>query len=450
MRNLAGAFTMRKDGVLPRGDWFKFVENKESAGTDIYIYDEIGFWGTEASEFVKQLNEIKGNKINLHLNSPGGEIFDGFAIFNALKQHKATVTTYVDGLAASAASFIAQAGDEVIMARNATMMIHDGIAMAYGNAADLRETAELLDKISDNIADVYAYAANRRDNPTTLAAFRALMKEEVWYTGAEAVAAGLADTVLDQDDKEAEEATNKWDLSFYNHAGRARAESPTRIAARLQLSNNAKENNMGDAPATDPAPETPDPNSPDVPETPAEPTPAAPAPAAPATPAPATPAPENKATTGMLVNGVMVTDPTAIQAHITALETAHNEARDLHRKEFVDQLATDNKILASALEKTHKFANGLTDEQFSDWSATWSDAPAAALLGDHGTTTPPPAAPGNTYGQNTPMTAEAKADRISVLQGIVAMNQRTMSDEQVKSTPSYAELQSLLGTSNES
>src|SRR6478672_11496126 len=108
-------------------DWFR-IQNKADASdtTEVYIYDEIGFWGTTASDFVQQLAQITTDKIDLHLNSPGGEIFDGVAIYQSLKGHPATVNVYIDSLAASAASFIAQAGDNVFIGRNATMMIHDG------------------------------------------------------------------------------------------------------------------------------------------------------------------------------------------------------------------------------------------------------------------------------------------------------------------------------------
>src|SRR3546814_8990387 len=99
-----------------KGDWCR-IENKKSdkGSADIYIYDEIGFWGTTAQNFATQIADLDVDKFNLHINSPGGDMFDGIAIYNSLKNHKAKVTVYVDGLAASAASFIAQSGDEIIM-----------------------------------------------------------------------------------------------------------------------------------------------------------------------------------------------------------------------------------------------------------------------------------------------------------------------------------------------
>lgn len=462
MRNLNASFTMRKDGTLPRGDWFKVV-NKAGEDPKVYIYDEIGFWGTAASEFVTQINEIDAKAFELHLNSPGGEIFDGLAIFNAIKQHKATVTVYVDGLAASAASFIAQAGDKVVMARNAQMMIHDGIAVCYGNEEAMRETADLLSKISDNIADIYAYAAGKRGFDTTLAQFRNFMREEVWYTGAEAVENGLADEVSDADDEEAEKAKNTWDLTFYNHAGRERAESPSRIAARLLVTNNEEETDpmkstpkASTDPATDPAPVDP-PADPAGDPAPADPPAADPAPADPPAdpaPAPAAGTPENKVQ-GVLIDGKMVTDWSTIQNHFNSLNAAQAEQRTTFREDFVKNLAKEGKILAAQMDSLVTLVNGdgdqvpaMSDEQFAAFSASYGSVEASGLFAQHGgTSTGDPQVPSNTGG---PMTAEQRADRISILQGTVAMLQRTMSQDKVENTPSYKELQTLLQPSNES
>src|SRR5690606_8034659 len=103
-------------------------------------------------------------------------------------QHQAHVTVIVDSLAASIASVIAMAGDRVVMAKNATMMIHDGHGLSIGNAADMREMADLLDKVSDNIASVYAERAGG-----DVAEWRERMRAETWYSADEAVSAGLAD-----------------------------------------------------------------------------------------------------------------------------------------------------------------------------------------------------------------------------------------------------------------
>src|ERR1051325_7024234 len=176
-------------------DWCK-IENISADEATIHIFDEIGMWGTSAQGFVDQLNAVTAPKISVHINSPGGEVFDGVAIHTALASHKAHVTTFVTGVAASAASFIAMAGDTIRMARNATMMIHDASGLVWGNAREMRQQADLLDKLSDNIADMYAIQAGG-----TVEDWRAAMLKETWYTGKEALAAGLVDEITDPDEE---------------------------------------------------------------------------------------------------------------------------------------------------------------------------------------------------------------------------------------------------------
>ncbi len=178
--------------------WYDIVDKlqaKDGEGGEFYaevnIYDEIGMWGVTASDFVKDLTGVGSAEIRLHINSPGGDVFEGLAILTALRQHPAKVTVSVDGVAASAASFIAMAGDEIVMAPNAMMMIHDASGMVYGNADDLTQMADLLDKASQNIATIYAERAGGDADK-----WRAAMKIETWYTDQEAVDAGLADSIM--------------------------------------------------------------------------------------------------------------------------------------------------------------------------------------------------------------------------------------------------------------
>lgn len=198
----------------------------------IYIYEEIGYWGTSANDFVQQLNQLSVDFLDVHINSPGGEVDDGMAIYNAIRQHRAHVTVYIDGLAASAASFIAMAGDEVVISQFAQMMIHDALGFTFGNAAEMREFADLLDRYSNAIAMVYTDSAGG-----TVDDWRERMRVETWYTGAEAVTAGLADRVYDvmagdedDSDEDGDELMTvaRWDLSLfgYRHAGRAAAPAP--------------------------------------------------------------------------------------------------------------------------------------------------------------------------------------------------------------------------------
>jgi hypothetical protein len=115
-------------------------------------------WGVSAKEFAAVLDELGPNvtQIDLRINSPGGEAMEGVAILNLLRSHPAKVVATVDGLAASAASFIAAGADETIMARNSQLMIHDAWGLCVGNAQDMKDLADALDKLSDNIASIYA------------------------------------------------------------------------------------------------------------------------------------------------------------------------------------------------------------------------------------------------------------------------------------------------------
>ena len=189
-----------------RRDWYR-VESKASDEADIYIYDEIGYWGLTASDFVRDLQAIKASRINLHLNTPGGDVFDGIAIHNALRQHSASVAVQVDSLAASIGSVIAMAGDTVTMAKHSTMMIHDPWGFAMGNAEDMRKMSEVLDQLGDTIAGVYAERAGG-----SVREWRDRMLEETWLTDREAVDLGLADEVDGDSTVE-----NAFDLSIFRH-----------------------------------------------------------------------------------------------------------------------------------------------------------------------------------------------------------------------------------------
>ncbi|TFV90400.1 head maturation protease, ClpP-related [Blastococcus sp. CT_GayMR16] len=171
-------------------------ENSERKTADVYIFDAIGGWsGTTATSFVRDVAALDVDHIDLHLNSPGGNAMDGVAIANVLRQHRAEVTVWVDGMAASAASVIAMAGDEVVMGIGSQMMIHDASGYAFGPASEMRKAAEMLDSTSNAYASAYAAKAGG-----TSAEWRGVMVEETWYTGEEAVAAKLADRIATAED----------------------------------------------------------------------------------------------------------------------------------------------------------------------------------------------------------------------------------------------------------
>lgn len=200
------------------------IVSAEEGVATLRIYDPIdswgGEWGVSAKEFAKALDQLPDDtaEIHLHINSPGGEVFEALAILNQLRNHKARVVARVDGLAASAASFIAAGADEVVMGRNTQLMIHDAWGLCVGAAVDMRDMATRLDHLSDNIASVYADKTGG-----TTEDWRTAMLAESWYSADEAVAAGLADRVEGEADAEAK---NKFDLSIFAHAGRDNAPEP--------------------------------------------------------------------------------------------------------------------------------------------------------------------------------------------------------------------------------
>jgi ATP-dependent protease ClpP protease subunit len=172
------------------------VVNAATDRTKLYVYDVIGGWDLDASEFVQAVHAIQSPAIDMHVNSPGGFVFDAVAMFEAVKSHPATVHTHVDGLAASAASFLAMAGDTVDIAKGGRMMIHDALGVGIGNAAHMREYADLLDAISGDISGYYADRAGG-----TPKSWRTAMLAETWYSASEAVDAGLADQVTGTKDE---------------------------------------------------------------------------------------------------------------------------------------------------------------------------------------------------------------------------------------------------------
>ena len=179
------------------------------APADIMIYGRIGgggwfYDGISAADVAAALREAGPGPINVRINSGGGDVFDGVAIHSLLARHPGTVTTYVDGLAASAASFIMLAGERVVASRNSMVMIHDAMTMVFGAKATLQRAVDLLDKVSDNIADMYAEKAGE-----DVEYWRAKMEENgedgVWYTGQEALDAGLVDEITGTDDEDDDE-----------------------------------------------------------------------------------------------------------------------------------------------------------------------------------------------------------------------------------------------------
>jgi ATP-dependent protease ClpP protease subunit len=189
------AHPVRDTAPDPAGrTWYRFENKDGGSGGNVaavlHLYDEIGAWGVTADAFMSDLAEIGSRDITLRINSPGGEVFDGVAIFNALQRHSGQITGHVDGLAASAASLIAMACDVLVMEPGTQMMIHDAQGMCWGDEAGAIELAKMLGRTSNTIAMIYAERAGG-----TAEEWRERMRATTWYEGAEAVEAKLADRV---------------------------------------------------------------------------------------------------------------------------------------------------------------------------------------------------------------------------------------------------------------
>lgn len=180
-------------------NWFTVRNAADTGATEILIYDQIGksFWddsGTGAKEFAEALKEIpRTQAITVRINSPGGSVSDGLAIYNSLRARASSVKTVVDGYALSAASIIALAGRTLEMPRNAIFMMHNPSGFADGDANTMRKMASLLDTHRDALATIYQAKSGK-----PLDEIKAAMEEETWFTGEEAHAYGFVDTLTEE------------------------------------------------------------------------------------------------------------------------------------------------------------------------------------------------------------------------------------------------------------
>lgn len=191
---------------LDKPDWFK-VQAISDDETEIMIYDVIGWPFISADEFVRALAGITAKTVTVRINSPGGDVFDGMAIFNALKNYSGKVVTRIEGIAASMASVIALAGKEVQAYANTMYMIHEPYAFTAGNQYSLRELADILEKMSGQMIDIYS--SNASPGKREIAQ---MMKDEAWLTAKEAKEKGFIDTVLD-----GKGAKAQFDLSMFSN-----------------------------------------------------------------------------------------------------------------------------------------------------------------------------------------------------------------------------------------
>ena len=181
----------------------------DDGSASVYVYDAIGWFGIEAADFVQEINAISAETIHLRIDSPGGDVFAARAMKTALEQHKARVVAHVDGLAASAASFLMLGADEIEISDGAFVMIHNAWTIAIGDRHEMAKEVEVLGKIDGAIAQDYA-----RRGARSAEEFAALMDAETWLDAAEAEEIGLVDRIYEPESK----PENRFDLSVYENA----------------------------------------------------------------------------------------------------------------------------------------------------------------------------------------------------------------------------------------
>lgn len=283
-------------------DWYRFVTNKAAKKAEVYVYGDIGetFWGdgVSAQAFVDELNAIDADELDIRINSPGGSAWDAMTIANAIIRHKAKTTTWVDGLAASAASIVAVAGDEVVVSKYGQAMLHNARSIVMGTAADLRDVAKQLDGLNATMASYYA---DRSSGPGDTAAFARAMEAETWYNAEEMLAAGLAtridDSAVREEVESAVASAMTGTAEQYRYRGRPAAPAPVATTKETRM---ATKDDLAKRLGKDPADLTDEDlyqaaldalGDPPAPDAPADPPAPAPAPADAPAPAPA-PAPD--------------------------------------------------------------------------------------------------------------------------------------------------------------
>lgn len=187
--------------------------NAAGDSADVYIFGDIGGWwdGIQPDEIAKEIAALDVAELNVHVNSPGGVVFDGIAIYNAFATHSARVVMHVEGIAASIASVIVMAGDEIRIGESANMMIHKPWSFMVGDADDMRAEADILDGLEKGIVDIYtARTENGEDE------IKGWLKAETWFRGQQAVDNGFADAVTPNKKKEKKAARSRL-LDFYQH-----------------------------------------------------------------------------------------------------------------------------------------------------------------------------------------------------------------------------------------
>lgn len=172
--------------------WYNFKQTDTDPAV-LSIFDDIGAFGVSAKSFLNDLASAQGDSVRVEINSPGGDVFAGLAIYNGLRNSGKKVNVRVLGLAASAASLVAMAGDTIEMPENSFMMVHNPWGFAMGGASDMRDTADMLDKLGASLASTYAKRTGKSAEEIA-----ALLDAETWMSAAEAVDAGFATAVISE------------------------------------------------------------------------------------------------------------------------------------------------------------------------------------------------------------------------------------------------------------
>jgi ATP-dependent Clp protease protease subunit len=208
-------------GPNNKGPGYRMEKAAEGNEATIYLYDAIGGWyGIDAEQFAQDLAGIDADVIHLRINSPGGDVFDGRAIATSLKAHRAKVVAHIDGLAASAATYVALAANEVEIAKGAFFMIHNGWTIAIGNASEMEKVVALLRRVDTSIVQDYQGKTNIDEQQ-----LRDWMAEETWFTAEEAVEHGFADSLFDGNESDTNNLTH-FNLAAYANTPAALLEPP--------------------------------------------------------------------------------------------------------------------------------------------------------------------------------------------------------------------------------
>jgi len=179
------------ENTLVAATWYNLKALAEGV-MEINIFDEIGWMGVEASQFIREIQNADPDRIVMRVNSPGGDVFEGLAIYNFLNELDASIEVKVEGIAASIASIIIQAGDIITIPENAFIMVHEPMVGSYGNRAQLRKAAETLDKITASMNGIYQKATGLNADEVS-----DIMENETWLNGDEAVDKGFATNVVE-------------------------------------------------------------------------------------------------------------------------------------------------------------------------------------------------------------------------------------------------------------